>query len=466
MLTKEKVVILGGGIAGLAAAWRLSKKNFEVHLIEMSNRPGGLAGGVEWNGNIYEFGPHVFHTTDHEILYDIKEIMGKDLIRFQKTVKIKFMGEYFNFPLSIIDILKKLPLKTVIQSMFSLLYYNLKYKIERPKQENSETVLLASYGKILYEIFLKSYIKKVWGYSPKEFSPEFARQRIPKINILEIAEKIIKNLKPQKTKKIEIKGYVEKVEGEIFTTKHGFSLIAEKIGKEIKNRGGTILLNHKATEISFTDQKVTQVKAISKENEKVITCDHLISTIPLKNLVQISAPLPDQSTIDAANSLKSRATLFVGIVIDKPRVLTASFMYFREITFNRIMDLSYFGFDINPPSATILIAEVNCDASDFIWKEEEKAIEKVVTDLENEKIISREEIIESHVFKAPNAYPIYLLDYEKKLETVFKWIDRISNLQSIGRQGAFSYVNSHIAMKMAYNAADNIIQGKYTKPTK
>ena len=113
MSNQEKVVILGGGIAGLAAAWRLSKKDFEVHIIEISNRPGGLAGGVEWNGNIYEFGPHLFHTTDQEILNDIKNVMGEDLIRFKRTVKIKFMGEYFDFPLSITDILKKLPLKTV-----------------------------------------------------------------------------------------------------------------------------------------------------------------------------------------------------------------------------------------------------------------------------------------------------------------------------------------------------------------
>lgn len=466
MHKKEKVVILGGGIAGLAAAWRLSKKDFEVEVIEISNRPGGLAGGVEWNGNIYEFGPHVFHTTDQEILNDIKKAMGEDLIRFTRSVKIKFMGEYFNFPLSITDILRKLPLKTVIQCLLSLIYHNIKSKFSSPKQENSETVLLANYGKGLYEIFFESYIVKVWGYPAKEFSPEFAKQRIPKMNMLEVVEKLFKNLKPNKNNEIKIKGYVEKVEGEIFTTKHGFSLIAEKIGKEIKDSGGSILLNHKAIGINYADQKVNSVKAISDNVEKTIKCDHLISTIPLKYLTKLSVPALDQTIINAANNLKSRATLFVGIVVDKPRALPASFMYFREITFNRIMDLSYFGFDINPPTATILIAEVNCDVSEVIWSDEERAIEKVLNDLENENIISRNEIIDSHVFKAPNAYPIYLLGYEKNLETIFNWIDGISNLQSIGRQGAFSYVNSHVAMKMAYNAADNIIQSNYTKPTK
>ena len=223
------------------------------------------------------------------------------------------------------------------------------------------------------------------------------------------------------------------------------------------------MLNHKATAINFTGNKASSVKIISNNDEKTIECDHLISTIPLKHLVQLSSPLPDRPVIDAANDLKSRATLFVGIVVDKPVALSSSFMYFREITFNRIMDLSYFGFDINPPNATILIAEVNCDVSDLIWNDEEEAIKRVVDDLENEKIILRKEIIESHVFKAPNAYPIYLLNYEDNLETVFNWINSISNLQSIGRQGAFSYVNSHIAMKMAYNAGDKIVQSTNEK---
>jgi len=466
MSNKQKVVILGGGIAGLAAGWRLSKKNFEVYIIEISNRPGGLAGGVEWKGNVYEFGPHVFHTTDKEILEDIKRIMGKDLIRFNRTVKIKFLGEYFNFPLSILDILKKLPFKTVVHSLFSLIYNNIKSKFYVPKHQNSETILLANYGKVLYEIFFKSYIKKVWGFFPKEFSPEFAKQRIPKMNILEIVEKLFKNLKSKRIKTLKIKGYVEKVEGEIFTTKYGFSLIAEKIGKEIKDSGGNILLNHKAKEISYCNQKANFVKVISNNVERTLHCDHLISTIPLKYLIELSDPLPGQIVVNAANRLKSRATLFIGIIVNKPRALPASFMYFRDLTFNRIMDLSYFGFDINPPTATILIAEVNCDISEVIWNDEEKAIEKVLTDIKNEKIVTQNEIMDSHVFKAPNAYPIYLLDYEENLETIFNWIDGIKNMQSIGRQGAFSYVNSHIAMKMAYNAADNIIQGEYNKPTK
>src|SRR5882724_10021039 len=46
---KVPVVIVGGGIAGLSAAWRLDKKGFrDFVLLEMESRPGGNA---RWGEN-------------------------------------------------------------------------------------------------------------------------------------------------------------------------------------------------------------------------------------------------------------------------------------------------------------------------------------------------------------------------------------------------------------------------------
>lgn len=455
----KKTIILGGGAAGLAAAWRLSKNGHFVHVVEMSDRLGGLAGGVELNGNIYEFGPHVFHTTDAEIMNDILNLMGVDLISFEKTQKVKFMGEYFDFPLKITDVLLKLPFKTVVQSFFSLVYHGIRSKWVKPDLETSETILLGNYGSVLYEIFFKSYIEQVWGVPPAQFSPDFARQRIPRINLLEVLEKFAASFKT-KSNDLSVDGYVEKEEGKPFSTKRGFSMITDRIGEQIEEKGGKINLNMKATEINCSGKKVKSVRVAKGDIEELLECDNVISTIPISNLIRLLNPAPEQKIFAAAKQLRFRATLFVGIVVSKTRVLPASFMYFREASFNRIMDLGYFGIEIKPSHATILIAEVNCETTDFVWIEENSAKEMVIKDLEGEKLIRREDILECHVFKAPHAYPMYLLGYEEQLKTILDWTDGIGNLQTIGRQGRFQYVNSHIAMKMGYLAADKIIQSK------
>lgn len=414
---------------------------------------------MELNGNIYEFGPHMFHTTDREIMDDIVTLMGTDLIAYEKTQKIKFMGEYFDFPLLISDVLVKLPLMTVIQGGTSFFYHNVRSAFIKPKIETSETILMGNYGRVLYEIFFKSYIERVWGVPPSEFSPNFARQRIPKMNLLEVIEKLTSILKKKKAE-VDVEQFVEKEEGKPFTTRRGFSMITERIGDEIKKHGGRITLNMKAKEILVSENRVHSLRVATGDIEEVIDCGHVISTAPINNLLHLVNPPPPQTVFDAGNNLKFRATLFVGIVVKRKPILPASFMYFREASFNRIMDLSFFGMDIKPEHATILIAEVNCETTDFIWIEENRAKEMVIKDLVEEKLIKEDEILECHVFKAPHAYPMYLLGYEDQIKTIRDWVDGIDNLQTIGRQGLFQYINSHIAMKMGYIAADKIIHAK------
>ncbi|MBI4383713.1 MAG: FAD-dependent oxidoreductase [Nitrospinae bacterium] len=449
--------MLGGGAAGLAAAWRLARKGLKPHVIEMSGRVGGLSGGVELNGNIYEYGPHVFHASDPEVLDDIKTLMGDDLTRFDRTVKIKFMGEYFDFPLSIADVLLKLPFDIVVKSVLDFACYATKAKFVTPAVETTESVLLGNYGRTLYALFFESYIEQVWGVPPSQFSPEFAKQRIPRMNILQVLEKFLGLFRRRVSKVERTERFVEKIEGEIFTTRRGFSLIAERMGEEIVKLGGHIHLNKKVTELFVAGRKVSSVRVVDGDVEEILECDHVISSIPINLLSGLANPTPDKNVLDAAEKLRFRGTLFVGLVVNRKKVLPASFMYFREISFNRIMDLSYFGIDVKPDHGTILIAEINCETSDFVWIEERHAKEIVINDLICEKLIEPEEILECHIFKASHAYPMYLLGYEKHLQTLLDWVESLPNLQTIGRQGRFQYVNSHVAMKMAYQAADNIL---------
>ena len=52
---ESQVVIIGGGLAGLASAWYLQKKNISYTLIESSDRFGGLIESLHDDGNVVEF---------------------------------------------------------------------------------------------------------------------------------------------------------------------------------------------------------------------------------------------------------------------------------------------------------------------------------------------------------------------------------------------------------------------------
>lgn len=450
------IVILGAGCAGLAAGLRLTKRGSAVVLIEQDDHVGGLAGGVRINGNTYEYGPHTFHTTDPEILNDIKSMMGDALIPYHRTIKIKFLGNYFKFPLAIRDVLFKLPPLTVIHAGLSFVWHFVAGIFFKPPVENSETVLKRYYGNVLYEIFFKTYITSVWGITPAEFSPAFARERIPRMNLLEFWDNLLTRTRRRFGQPVKTDGYVEKVEGNLYTTEKGFSLITQRMADEILARGGRIELNARVRKIYCAHQRIQSIEYIQNGEVKHLDCQGVINTLPINEAFLMMEPRPAEQVIQSACALKFRALVFVGLLVNKPQVLPSSFMYFRQHSFNRISDLAQFGFHITPAGSTMLVAEISCDVNDRAWTDESFAKQAVLDDLVAEKLLTRDDVIEMHVFRAKHAYPIYTLNYEEHLAVLLDAFERLLNAETAGRQGRFQYINTHIAMKMGYQAADRL----------
>lgn len=439
------VVVLGAGCAGLSAARALRDKGVPVVLVEAEDHVGGLAGGVRLGGDVYEYGPHIFHTTDARVMADVKALMGDDLLPYKRTIQIKFLGNYFKFPLSIPDVLSKLPLTTVIRAGLSFAYHFTKGFFIRPAVDNSETLLRRYYGDVLYRIFFKDYIERVWGLSPAQFSPSFARERIPRFNILQWLDQAASR---------KTAGFVEKVEGDLWTTKRGFSMICERMAEDFLKKGGELRLSTRATILHREGNKVVAVELAKAGAIEKITCGGIVNTLAINEAARMFTPALEQAALDAAAKLRFRAIVFVGLKLNRPQVLRASFMYFREHSFNRITDLSHFGFHMDPPGTTLVMAEIACDPKDAFWTDEAAAVEAVVSDLAREKIIERGEVLASHVFRARHAYPVYTLGYEDALGTLLDAFAALENVETAGRQGRFQYVNTHIAMRMGASAGE------------
>ncbi len=66
--TPRRIAVIGGGIAGLSAAWGLRKAGAEVVLFEADSRPGGWIHTTEREGFLLEWGPHSVLPSSPELI--------------------------------------------------------------------------------------------------------------------------------------------------------------------------------------------------------------------------------------------------------------------------------------------------------------------------------------------------------------------------------------------------------------
>jgi 1-hydroxycarotenoid 3,4-desaturase len=86
-------VIVGAGIAGLAAALRLSHQGLKVTVLERSDVPGGKVRAQEVDGNFVDAGPTVF--TMKWVFSELMESVGADIDKELKLSQLAVIGRHF-----------------------------------------------------------------------------------------------------------------------------------------------------------------------------------------------------------------------------------------------------------------------------------------------------------------------------------------------------------------------------------
>lgn len=96
----KRVGIIGAGVAGLAAAYDLTRQGYSVTLFEGAPVAGGLASGFKastWEWPLERFYHHLF-TSDSDIIQLTREIGASDLLLFRRpTTSMWYQGKPYAF---------------------------------------------------------------------------------------------------------------------------------------------------------------------------------------------------------------------------------------------------------------------------------------------------------------------------------------------------------------------------------
>jgi protoporphyrinogen oxidase len=444
------IVVLGAGPGGLSAAWKLARAGKTVTVLEKETVIGGLARTFSHEGFRFDYGPHAFNIDVPQVIEEMKGLLGPELVQKTFQAKVVFRNRFVNYPLRGVDVFTSINPLLGALCVVDFALTRLRHRISpRPDTDNFKTWVTHRFGKTLYGIYFGPYTKKVWGRDPEQLSGVFASQRVP---VLHLWDLIMRTLLGRRGGSHRHDDYVNVA----YYPRRGIGQICEALGEEVTARGGKILTGVEVLAVRTEQDTVREVCLRRGGQPEALSCDFLISTIPVRDFVPLLDPPAPSEVREAADGMHYRAARLMYLLVDREKVSGTPWIYFSnpDVIFNRIYEIRCFSPDMTPAGKTALCAEITCDPGDATWDaREEELLPQVLGPLERAGLIKPDQVYSSFTRRVPYAYPIYEVGFDTRMRLIMSHLNPVPNLLVYGRQGLFTYTNTNHSIEMGFRAA-------------
>jgi oxygen-dependent protoporphyrinogen oxidase len=271
----KKIVVIGAGISGLTTAYLLSKKGFDVTIIEKNNSVGGSIESVTENGFLFDRGPNsALETTPlisqlvrelklkHELLYASKQANKRYILRDNKLHAL---------PMSPPGLIKTKLFST--KAKFRLMAEPFIGRSNDGYYQSLAEFVKRRLGQEFLDYAINPFVAGVYAGRPEDLSVKSA---FPKLYALE--EKygglIIGTIRSIRERKKRAE--VAKQSAKMLSFKSGMIVLPRAIEKYFDSN---ILLS---SEVTSVDKNQTGFSVSYKQNGTTnnLDCDIVLSTIP------------------------------------------------------------------------------------------------------------------------------------------------------------------------------------------
>jgi len=450
------VAIIGAGPAGLTAAYLLAKKGVAATVFESDPRyVGGISRTERYKGFHFDIGGHRFFSKSKQVEDLWTEILPDDLLVRPRSSRIYYQGKFFNYPLRGAEALWKLG---PLEATRCVLSYARARLTPQRSPRSLEDWVVSRFGRRLFEIFFKTYTEKVWGMSCKEISADWAAQRIKGLSLVEAA---LRALFPRRNRGGEV---VKTLIDSFRYPRKGPGMMWEACAEKVRARGGQLVMGTKVTELAH-DAGRWIVTASRQGVREQIVAEHVVSSVPLRNLARMLRPSLSQRALDSAGALRYRDFLTVMLVLEDARRFDDNWIYIHDpgVKVGRIQNFKSWSPEMVPdPSLCCYGLEYFCFEGDGLWTSSDKGLLALAADeLEKIGLAARGEVLDGCVVRQPKAYPVYDASYTANVDVIRREMkERFPTLHLTGRNGMHKYNNQDHSMMTAMLAVENILAGR------
>lgn len=430
----QKTVILGAGLSGLSTAFHL-KRDYE--LFERAARPGGLVVTEEREGFHFDVTGHWLHMRDPKIRSWIEGLLAERLVHVVRDSRIWSKGVYTSYPFQTNTY--GLPLEVVKEIIGG--YVKARYETKWPKAEPKtfEEWVLRHMGEGIAKHFMLPYNHKLWVSPPSEMTPHWCQHYVPKPTLDELLDGA---LRPPTTAIGYNAGFVYPKTGGIGELSLA---LASAVGpRHVHYKTEPLAINAKARRISLSDGRE-------------IGYEHLVSSIPLPELVGLIGDAP-QAVKSAARKLLANQVAYFNIGLNAPAGNPAHWVYYPEsdAVFYRAGCYSNAVPSMAPEGCASLYVEIShrgqLPPEKELWK-------KALPALIGSGYVKRAKDVRFVEFRnIPCAYVVFDSHYAKSLGIITPWLDSCG-IHAIGRYGRWTYNSMETALIDGREIARRIREG-------
>jgi protoporphyrinogen oxidase len=449
----SSVVVIGAGPAGLTAAYDLSKRGRVATVLEADDVVGGISRTVERDGWRFDIGGHRFFTKVEEVEQLWHEILpDEDFLLRPRKSRIFYNGKYFDYPLRAFNALRNLGFVEAVLCVASYAWA----RVRPPKdQTNYEGWLVARFGWRLYRALFKTYTEKVWGVPVSSMPADWAAQRVKNLSL---SSAIVNAILPKRNQ-TDITSLIE----EFQYPKYGPGMMWEVCRDKVEAAGSKVIMRSPVVRIEHEDGRATAVVTATDSAETRYPADHVISSMPMSQLLLAMDPPVPAEVERAAKDLQFRDFLSVALVVPEADSFPDNWIYIHDpdVKVGRIQNYGSWSPYMVKPGYTCLGLEYFVFEGDEMWNSaDEDLIEQAKRELSILGLAEVRDMEAGYVVRMPKAYPTYDQYYKDNVEVLKGWLaEHAPNVHPVGRNGMHKYNNQDHSMYTALLTVENIVEG-------
>ncbi|MBP7692452.1 MAG: FAD-dependent oxidoreductase, partial [Anaerolineales bacterium] len=224
--------------------------------------------------------------------------------------------------------------------------------------------------------------------------------------------------------------------------------------------GGQVHLNTQALTVRHAGGRVLDVTARQDAQTRVFEAAHVISSMPLSELILKLDPPAPPAVLAAARGLTYRDFLTVILLVRQPELFPDNWIYIHspEVHVGRVQNFKNWSPEMVPdPATTSLGLEYFVNEGDALWTMADRDLIALgQRELAQIGLVQPADVFDGLVIRQPKAYPVYNSTYARYLETLKAYLAGFENLQTIGRNGLHKYNNQDHSMLTAMLAVRNL----------